>query len=170
MVELERIISVSALLGPVVVLGDFNAHLGTLGGERGKGSSNLQGMLLSEVMDRCNLSAVSLSSLATGPAFTYISGDVKTTVDYALADFEAASLISSCQTLPMDDLNTSDHLPLVLELNCVSHKPNNGLQVSPQIDWEQAKKSGEITEYWNLVRSSLSPLLSNIYLRHSPGC
>ena len=139
-----RVVSESALLCPVLVLGDFNTHLGSLGGERGTGSPNLQGVLLNEVMNWCDLSAVSFSSLATGPAFTYLSGDVKMTVDYALADIEAASLISSCQTLQMVDLNTSDHLPLLLELNCTSYQYNYQKQLLPRINWEQAKKTCKI--------------------------
>jgi len=43
-IELERVISESELLGPVAVLGDFNAHLGGLGGHVGVGESNLQGV------------------------------------------------------------------------------------------------------------------------------
>ena len=39
------------------------------------------------------------------------------TVDYALADVDAASLISSCCTLPMDDLNTLDPLPILLNMD-----------------------------------------------------
>ena len=31
LIELERVISEFSLLGPVVILGDFNAHLGSLG-------------------------------------------------------------------------------------------------------------------------------------------
>ena len=63
-------------------------------------------------MERCNLSAVSAGSLSSGPSFTYLSGDVQTTVDYIHADVEATSLMSDCRILPMDDLNTSYHLPL----------------------------------------------------------
>ena len=74
LLELERVISESVLFGPVVILGNYNAHLGFLGGERGEGNPNLQGVLLSEVMSRCNLSAISLSSMATEPHFTYVSG------------------------------------------------------------------------------------------------
>ena len=33
-VELERVIGEASLHGPVVVAGDFNAHLGVLGGNR----------------------------------------------------------------------------------------------------------------------------------------
>ena len=55
-------ISESELLGPVVVLGDFNAHLGGLSGGVGVGEPTLQGVLLKEMMVRCKLSAVSLGS------------------------------------------------------------------------------------------------------------
>ena len=70
LVELERVVSESELLGPVIVLGDFNAHLG---GYLGAGASepNVQGVLLQEVMERLQLSAVSLGSLASGPGYTY---------------------------------------------------------------------------------------------------
>ena len=60
--ELERVISEFSLLGPVVVLGDFNAHLGSLGGVKGLGDPNVQGVLVSEVMEHCNLSTVSVGS------------------------------------------------------------------------------------------------------------
>ena len=36
LVELERVISDSSVLGAVIILGDFNAHLGQLGGIRDK--------------------------------------------------------------------------------------------------------------------------------------
>ena len=39
-----------------------------------------------------------------------------TTVDYIIATMDATSMVSSCKTLPMADLNTSDHLPLIAEL------------------------------------------------------
>ena len=48
-----------------------------------------------------NLSAVSVGSLSSGPSFTYLSGDVRTTIHYILADVEATSLMSGCRTLWM---------------------------------------------------------------------
>ena len=44
LLELERVISESKLLGPVFILGDFKAHLGALGGQRGVGNTNTQGV------------------------------------------------------------------------------------------------------------------------------
>ena len=60
LVELERVVSESKLLGPVIVLGDFNAHLG---GYVGPGEPNVQKVLLQVVMERLHLSAVSLGLL-----------------------------------------------------------------------------------------------------------
>ena len=53
-------ISESKLLGPVVVIGDFNVHLGELGGPRGRGNPNLRGVMVHEMLTRCALSVVSL--------------------------------------------------------------------------------------------------------------
>ena len=69
------------------------------------------------MMERCELSAVSEGVLSSGVRFTYCSGDVGTTVDYILMDIEAASMVSSCYTHPMEGLNTSDHLPLTVSLS-----------------------------------------------------
>lgn len=72
--ELERVISESRLLGAVTVMGDFNAHMNAE-------KQNLQGVLLQDVKDGCELSAVSQGTLARGPAYTYCSGNTRTTVD-----------------------------------------------------------------------------------------
>jgi len=77
----------SVQLGPVTVLGGFNAQLIRLCGERGVGDPNQQEVLLQEVMVRSNLSAVSLGCMASGPEYTYCSGEVRTTVDNTESDF-----------------------------------------------------------------------------------
>ena len=74
---------------------------------------NIQGELLQEVLERNDLTAVSLSCLATGPSHTYCSGSLCTKIDHALMNVGAASLLSSVETRSMVDLNTSDHLPIV---------------------------------------------------------
>ena len=117
LVELERIISESQIMGAVLVTGDFNAHIGGLGGLRGLGDPGARGCCyMYEMMEKCNLSAVSLGSMASGPGYTYLSGESQTTVDYILMDVEAASMMWSCITHHMDHLNTSDHLPLTVKM------------------------------------------------------
>ena len=86
LVILERVITESESLGSVVIVGDFNAHLGKLGGSRGLGDPNVQGVLLHDLLDRCELNVVSLGSLSSGETYTYRSGSTTTTVDYVLMD------------------------------------------------------------------------------------
>ena len=148
LVELERIVSKSQVLGSVAVLGDFNAHLG---GEYCPGNQNLQEVLLQAVLEKCELSAVSQGALASGPGYTYCTGEVRTTVDYILMDVGAVSMMDSCYTHPMDDLNTSDYLPLTVSLSydvCLSvQSRNNDTLRFKRIDWVEAEKSGALDEF-----------------------
>ena len=82
--ELERVVLESKVLGSVVVMGDFNAHLEMLAGVRGQGGPNMQGVLLEGVMRKCGLYAASQSEGTSGLNYTYWSGEVQSTVDYIL--------------------------------------------------------------------------------------
>ena len=160
--ELERCISESSLLGGVTVLGDFNAHLGSLSGIRGCGDSNVQGVLVGDMVARCHLSAIFLCSVSSGPIYTYVSGSRQTTIDYIFADEVAASLLIQCHTLPMEDLNTSDHLPLIADMmySPVFKVPD---PISIKIDWRLAISSGDIETYRNTVADHLNRMASNNY-------
>ena len=65
-------------LDPVVIVGDFNAHPEKLGGPKGLGDPNVQGVLLNDLLDRCELNAVS-----SGAAHMYRCGSTIMTVDCA---------------------------------------------------------------------------------------
>ena len=55
LIELERLVSEGQRLGPVLIAGDFNAHLGPLGGTRGQDNPNQEGIILKQLLDRCEL-------------------------------------------------------------------------------------------------------------------
>ena len=57
--SLDDIVS-SHSSNPMLIAGDFNAHLGHLGGLRGHGSPNQQGLLLKQMIDRQELIVASL--------------------------------------------------------------------------------------------------------------
>ena len=66
----------------------------------------------------------------------------------------------------MDDLNTSDHLPLVVDMMYALHYDDKSEGASCRairIDWEKAKKLGAVDRYQHRVRSFLAPLLNNNY-------
>ena len=73
LINLERVISEYAHWGPVIIAGDFNAHLDRTWGPRAQDNPNLQGTLLAEVLQRCNLHVASLSKETHGPNHTYQS-------------------------------------------------------------------------------------------------
>ena len=78
----------------LLIPGDFNAHLRSLGGVCGSGNPNVQGILLADIMDRHNLCAVSQCEWATGHLHTYASENSMTTVDYIIVSLDATSIIS----------------------------------------------------------------------------
>ena len=104
MVKLEHVLSECGTLGFVVI----NAHLSV-------DYTNIQGLLLQETLDRNDITNVSSGCLATSPSYTCCSGSVSTKIDCALMNVGAASLLSSVETRSMLDLNTSDHLPIVIK-------------------------------------------------------
>ncbi len=57
--------------GPVLSLGDFIAHLGSLDSNCSQEDINPQGRLLMELLSRNDLFLVSLSQLATSPGYTF---------------------------------------------------------------------------------------------------
>ena len=148
-------------------MGDFNAHLGALGGERGVGDPNQQGLLLHQLLTRCNLYVVSLSLLATGPQYTFQNSVTQTTVDYILASQDASHYIQQCFTHMPAALNCSDHLSITMMLR-LPHTTIGTPDLLPKkrVNWSKASKSKQLLhEYQMHVSSIVQPLIG-----HSYGC
>ena len=157
LVDIEKIISDSTILGPVVVAGDFNAHLGKLWRPCASSTANCQGLLLGELLNRCELHATSLSSTTSGQEYTFHSGDRFTTVDYILTDVEASSCVDQCWTHEDNELNQSDHLPLSAKLSCGVPTQQEHDSNWIKIDWSKAEKSGVLTSFQDVLKDRLSP-------------
>ena len=131
---------------------------------RGQGGPNIQGVLLEGVMRRCGLYAASQSEGTSGPNYTYWSGEVQSTVDYILMDVGAASMASPCVVHEMQDLNTSDHLPISVCLSFTAPIPSQKHEVHwTNVDWRKAQGSGALEAFWGEVQARLSPLLDVVY-------
>ena len=69
--ELESIVSALQSEGPIVIVGDFNAHIGALGGVRSQDSPNQAGKLvLFDTISTCNLYVASLTDETLGANYT----------------------------------------------------------------------------------------------------
>ena len=97
--------------GPIVLAGDFNAHVEPPGGPRSLDPQNLHGKLLLELVNRNDLYFTSLNSCTSGPCYTFFRNDIMSTVDYIITDAISAPLVHRCSILDHDPVNTSDHLP-----------------------------------------------------------
>ena len=80
-------------------------------------------------------------------------------------DVEAASMVASCRIHPIEDLNTSDHLPLTVSLyySAYSGSQNEGIGRQLRIDWDEARRSGALDMFASEVQMRLAPLLVGVY-------
>ena len=131
---------------PIVIAGDFNAHLGTFAGPRGSGAPNLRGYTLKEFIDRNHLFVASHSSTSSGPSYTYHSGKATSTVDYIIVNQSSCGLLASCKGLPDHPLNISDHLPLELSFQSISSESAPNPPTS-KVHWKKAISSGAVSKY-----------------------
>ena len=80
-------------------MGDFNAHLGNMGGSRGFGNVDNRGEKLIEFLDYFNLLVLNLSETTCGPVHTFMSDDErhKSVIDFiiVLATFISKFLVKS---------------------------------------------------------------------------
>ena len=74
-------------------------------------------------------------------------------------DVAATSMLASCHTHPMEDLNTSDHLPVTVSLVCDTSKVNGSSHTCKRIDWAEAEQSGALNLFTSEVQARLQPLL-----------
>ena len=62
------------------------------------------------------------------------------------------------------DLNTSDHLPLAVDIMCGSvGRLEEGDSIA-KIDWDEARRSGDLLGYMAEVKERLAPFLNGSYI------
>ena len=151
---LNELVSVSSALqadGPVILLGDFNAHLCH--------PRNHQGDLLHDAITHSDLIVPSTSCISTGPRYTFFSGNNRTVVDYILMDNSLCSSVDQCFTHEPHDLNFSDHLPVSISF---SAKVTKETPISPlsKINWMKATEGSMLQDYIQEVSAHIQPLLA----------
>lgn len=71
----------------------------------------------SDLTKNHSLINVTNTSLCKGPSYTYSSGENRSFVDYVIVNHDAFRGTSSCSIYDDHPLNTSDHLPIHIELD-----------------------------------------------------
>ena len=96
--DIEQQIAILSQDSAVIIAGDLNTHIGSLGSLRSDSPPNDRCILWKEILDAHTMYVASLGALAQGPVATYQSGERKTTLDYIIATQDCADPITSCQT------------------------------------------------------------------------
>lgn len=104
--------------GTVIVLGDFNAHIGLLAGERSFAKTNFRGRRVYRILDDSELFSINSLNMCKGPIETFYAsqGHIKTTIDYIFVSKEFKSCILESAVSEDCSTNLSYHLPVYCEL------------------------------------------------------
>ena len=152
--EIDSAVSAFQTQGPVILAGDFNAHLPI-----SSSTPNPQGNLIFDLIDRNHLYPVPCADTNKDIDYTFFSGCNKSKIDYIFIDATMASGVISSQILDHHPLNFSDHLPVSLILKTSEVMSRAKPSASPKINWSLAMSSGSIDLYAERVQSQLTPLL-----------
>ena len=140
--------------GHVLVLGDFSGDLRDSLGDKRKYPPNQRGSKLLDFANYFNLCPANLLSNCDGPLGTYISdcGRHRSALDCIFVPNCLLGNTISCKTFDMQMENTSDHLPITLELNYPTSSHDiitdgcaSDLVSNPKIDWSKFSEE-EISE------------------------
>ena len=116
--------------GTIIVMGDFNAHVGNLGGPRSFNKTNSRGQVIKGLIEAFELQSANSQYGCVGPIETFYgnNGCTKTTVDHIFIPEGKAHFILNCSVLSNCSANLSFHLPIscVIKVNLLtkSAKPN----------------------------------------------
>ena len=154
-----RLLSICQLscTGPLLVVGDLNAHLGYNGSS---GLRNSRGCMWNKIIEEQSLLNLFASELHTGPMYTHSLCGNYTTLDYILCNLDASRGLIACCTL-------KDHLPVSCSIYA------EYLRVPPQdafpssfLDWKRAQREGGLFFYSqetdDIVRSLLNKDYSSV--------
>ena len=138
--ELQNIINDLYSTCQLVILGDYNAHIGPEGGPRGIGKSSNNGVILKEFTQINSLCILDLQSLTSGPKYTYTShwGSVSY-IDHIVVSNDLINYATQCSVYEDDMENHSDHLPIELQLNIQTRiDMNKSKRSMSKIAWDKA--------------------------------
>ena len=166
--------------GMIIVLGDFNAHIGNVGGPRSFTQTNARGSIIGEVMDSFELLSVNSQSFCKGPVETFYAngGMAKITVDHILIPTDKVQFISYCAVLRECSSNLSYHRPIFCVLQATLQKQlfrSSGKKLLwKKLEDEQYQKKYQDELAMRLQNSQYKNLkietLSKKLLEHFPYC
>ena len=159
--QLQTIITKLTGKGSILIVGDFNCHLGEDCGKRGWGTTTPQGRLLKDICMENQLEIADLSDRCSGPKYTYMSYQGHCSyIDHCIVDKMSYGKIKAIRILEENITNTSDHLPLEVEFLRSDDQLREMNTKRTNICWRKASEE-QIRMYRTLVEDKCAMLLSD---------
>ena len=160
--HLEYIIEKCQSEGYVAIMGDFNCHFGSGNGPRAWGVTTRNAAKLIKVINRKSLYAADLESLSSGPTYTFhVSGVGTSYIDHCVISKRLSCNIVKCAVIDDDIMNTSDHLPISVDIK--ANLPNSSNisndNMAPRVAWGKFSPA----EIHDLYTAPVERELHNIY-------
>ena len=151
----------------LVILGDFNAHIGNLGGPRSFHSINERGKELSTLMQTNNLKSVNSQLFCRGPIETFFAqnGLITTTTDHVFVKADDLLLVTDCYVQKESCVNLSFHLPIFcsLDIECFSYAPSNTPEpYVGKLSWKLVHNLKIQAKYQKCLKKKLDPRMEDI--------
>ena len=139
-----------------IIAGDFNGHLGTLGGPRGHGQPNRHGTIILKFMKEFNFKSINLADFSKGPVDTFIGHNGSSAIDHIMVPHFFIENVKECHVGRDNGLNTSDHLPIEATLS-IPLMPRKILieSTSKRVRWEKLSDEGIAQRFRHVISNGL---------------
>ena len=166
--ELGAILDNTEIGSHNILCGDMNADMGSKGGPKSKKIPDIRGNRLHNFIVKYSLTAVNLCKEAIGPINTHFGPTGQTCIDYILIPSYLVEHMSNCTTVSDDPLNTSDHLPVKININLgmIPRGCCEGVPVD-KIRWDKLDSRAKFLRYEAPLGDSILELMHNINM-HDP--
>ena len=142
-----------------LVCGDMNGDLGKLGGPKGLKNPDKRGRAIYSFMENYDLIAANLQVNSTGPVNTFNGPFGDSCLDYFLVPNAIKGDIVKCMTLEREALNTSDHVPIYLEMNLgLLDKQYIEVEAPKRLKWDRLSEHDLFYMYTTPVGEKLRKL------------
>ena len=147
--------------GSTFLMGDTNCHFGAAYSNRSIGITTYHAGLFGNMLDACNMRAVDLSDIRTGPNHTWMSdnGSFTSYIDHMTVSEALMPYVTACKIIEDDILNVSDHLALKcsLKIRYTSVIANS----EPKTAWHRATASDIALLYTQPLEEKIEVLLND---------
>ena len=160
LILLEELIANYNTCGDLIIMGDMNCHYSFDVGPRGWGKTTAQAKLLLQAAKRNGLVFADLQAVCTGPMFTYdVEGVGRSYIDHCLVNRRLYNQIQKCYVIDDNVINTSDHLPVCVQIHVSTSFKRTPSCKKCDIAWYKLDSLAIETEYTNTVNNQMSILL-----------